>query len=144
MILRLGNMCSIIFKFRFFLSLFLIVIPGLQHSYVYLRYPWPLNRIFVSPVTHHVHHSNLVWNKNFGGLLCVWDRLFGTHHEVTSYQEFLEHTRNLGCGVDESEYRTLVDLLWKPVKKSWILFRGNEVETTSVSMSERDVPVELS
>jgi len=40
----------------------------------------PLGRIFVSPSFHEVHHSSLEphLDKNYGGVLSIWDRLFGT------------------------------------------------------------------
>lgn len=41
----------------------------------------PLDRIFVSPSFHEVHHSSLEphLDKNYGGVLSVWDHLFGTY-----------------------------------------------------------------
>ncbi len=43
----------------------------------------PLDAILVSPRMHGVHHSIEARHidKNFGGVLCVWDRLFGTFVE---------------------------------------------------------------
>ncbi|RZA24749.1 MAG: sterol desaturase family protein, partial [Lysobacteraceae bacterium] len=40
----------------------------------------PLDRVFVSPSFHEVHHSSLEphLDKNYGGVLSVWDHLFGT------------------------------------------------------------------
>lgn len=40
----------------------------------------PLDRIFVSPSFHEVHHSSLEphLDRNYGGVLSVWDHLFGT------------------------------------------------------------------
>jgi sterol desaturase/sphingolipid hydroxylase (fatty acid hydroxylase superfamily) len=40
----------------------------------------PLDRIFVSPSFHEVHHSSLEphLDKNYGGVLSIWDHLFGT------------------------------------------------------------------
>lgn len=40
-----------------------------------------LGRVLVSPASHRVHHaSNPEYHdKNFGGVLVVWDKLFGTH-----------------------------------------------------------------
>eukprot|EP00051_Salpingoeca_urceolata_P017983 m.249955 g.249955 ORF g.249955 m.249955 type:complete len:576 (-) comp19092_c0_seq7:79-1806(-) len=37
----------------------------------------PLEWVFMTPSHHRVHHDRRV-HKNFGGLLIVWDRLFGT------------------------------------------------------------------
>lgn len=41
----------------------------------------PLDRVFVSPSFHEVHHSSLEphLDKNYGGVLSVWDHLFGTY-----------------------------------------------------------------
>jgi sterol desaturase/sphingolipid hydroxylase (fatty acid hydroxylase superfamily) len=41
----------------------------------------PLEWVFVTPSHHRVHHSLLAehWNRNYGGLLIVWDRFFGTY-----------------------------------------------------------------
>lgn len=41
----------------------------------------PLDRIFVSPSFHEVHHSSLEphLDKNYGGVLSVWDHMFGTY-----------------------------------------------------------------
>lgn len=40
----------------------------------------PLDRVFVSPSFHEVHHSSLEphLDKNYGGVLSIWDHLFGT------------------------------------------------------------------
>ncbi len=47
--------------------------------------PWtwgPLRHVIVSPVYHQWHHSceAKAIDKNFAGVLVVWDRLFGTHY----------------------------------------------------------------
>ena len=41
----------------------------------------PLDRVFVSPSFHEVHHSSLEphLDRNYGGVLSVWDHLFRTH-----------------------------------------------------------------
>lgn len=42
----------------------------------------PLRGIIASPVFHRWHHSKEreAWDKNFAGLLPIWDRLFGTYY----------------------------------------------------------------
>ncbi|HEU4975795.1 MAG TPA: sterol desaturase family protein [Baekduia sp.] len=44
------------------------------------RLPWPLEAVLNTPSHHRVHHgSNEQYlDKNYGGILIVWDRLFGT------------------------------------------------------------------
>lgn len=40
----------------------------------------PLSRVFVTPAFHRWHHAEVDGGCNFGGLLVIWDRLFGTFH----------------------------------------------------------------
>ncbi len=42
----------------------------------------PLRAVIATPVFHRWHHSREpeAWDKNFAGLLPVWDRLFGTYY----------------------------------------------------------------
>ena len=44
------------------------------------RLPGPVERIFNTPSHHRVHHgsNHRYLDKNYGGILIVWDRLFGT------------------------------------------------------------------
>ncbi len=41
------------------------------------------DRVFCSPSNHRVHHAvnDIYLDRNYGGILVVWDRLFGTFHE---------------------------------------------------------------
>ncbi|MFT5605742.1 MAG: alkylglycerol monooxygenase, partial [Paracoccaceae bacterium] len=43
----------------------------------------PLEWFLITPSNHRVHHAQNTYyvDKNYGGLLCVWDRLFGTFRE---------------------------------------------------------------
>jgi len=59
-----------------------------------------LEWVLVTPSNHRVHHSLREdhWNRNYGGILVVWDRLFGTY---TS--EGAERIRSFGLvGVDDT------------------------------------------
>ena len=50
-----------------------------QHSRIKWRFG-PLSKILVTPRFHSFHHSTdpRHFNKNFGGLLSIWDHIFGT------------------------------------------------------------------
>jgi sterol desaturase/sphingolipid hydroxylase (fatty acid hydroxylase superfamily) len=41
------------------------------------------DRVFASPSNHRVHHgvNDLYLDKNYGGILIIWDRLFGTYED---------------------------------------------------------------
>ncbi|MBN0802724.1 sterol desaturase family protein, partial [Pseudomonas aeruginosa] len=52
------------------------------HTEVIGRLGW-LDRIFVTPSNHRVHHgqNDYCMDTNYGGILILWDRLFGTFAE---------------------------------------------------------------
>ncbi|HAA77536.1 TPA: sterol desaturase [Candidatus Latescibacteria bacterium] len=63
----------------------------------------PLSWVFVTPNMHKFHHheSKPCTNSNYGGVLSIWDRLFGTftygdHKEVRYGLDVLDAARDLG------------------------------------------------
>ena len=58
--------------------LFNVAGANLRHSHVWLSFGL-LERWFVSPAQHQLHHSQHHDNVNLGSALAVWDRCFGTH-----------------------------------------------------------------
>ncbi len=93
---------------------FVVVLAGfnLQHSHVWLSW-WPLDRIFISPAAHQIHHSSAVRHRdrNFGNLLSVWDRLAGTYFAVQSRRR-----PGFRFGVDDAApgHETLFGLYLQP------------------------------
>jgi sterol desaturase/sphingolipid hydroxylase (fatty acid hydroxylase superfamily) len=60
----------------------------LFHAHVPISWgPW-LNRVFISPATHQIHHSveRRHWNKNMGAFLAIWDWMAGTLYLPDSRQ----------------------------------------------------------
>lgn len=55
---------------------------NLRHSNVMLCYPHWLEKVFISPAQHQIHHSvaREHWDKNFGVVLACWDRWFKSLH----------------------------------------------------------------
>ena len=79
----------------------------MQHSEI----PWrfgPLYRVFVSPAFHSFHHSIRPehHDKNFGGLLSIWDFMFGTAVD--------EKERPKEYGVTDVKMPTLLSTLTVP------------------------------
>lgn len=73
-------------------AIFSIVANHWMHSNLRLRSPW-LEAVFVTPRIHHIHHSidPRHHGRNFGSLLSIWDRMFGTFvdpSEVTAPLQF--------------------------------------------------------
>ena len=62
---------------------------NLRHSHVSIGFWRPVERIFISPAQHQVHHSIAVehHDKNFGVALAIWDLMFGTHCYSKKNQE---------------------------------------------------------
>ena len=54
------------------------------------------DRVFVSPSNHRVHHAvnDVYVDKNYGGILIMWDRLFGTFIEEKGEEPVVYGTRS--------------------------------------------------
>ncbi|MCC2606747.1 sterol desaturase family protein [Planctobacterium marinum] len=94
-----------------FIFLFNVMGSNLRHSHVKWRWGDTLEKWFISPVQHQIHHSRQVQfhDKNFGTALAIWDRLFGTL--VLSGK-----TRFLLFGLDKKEpsHKSLLDAYARP------------------------------
>jgi len=77
---------------------------NLRHSHIKLKYfPW-LEKIFISPFQHQIHHSTKFYNYNFGGTLAIWDLWFKTikySHEI----------KRMKLGLKRIEHNNILDLL---------------------------------
>jgi sterol desaturase/sphingolipid hydroxylase (fatty acid hydroxylase superfamily) len=91
----------------------------LKHSHFPATLGW-LDRIFISPHMHQVHHSSLTphLDKNFGTNLSIFDWMFGT-----GYRPSKDETIVYGlAGYDElamREYTTLTGVYLRPLLKIW-------------------------
>lgn len=54
------------------------------------------DRVFVSPSNHRVHHAvnDVYLDRNYGGILILWDRLFGTFIEERDAEPIIYGTRS--------------------------------------------------
>ena len=57
--------------------MFNLAFANLRHSHVYLSFG-PLEKLFVSPAQHQLHHSADHRHVNLGSALAIWDQLLGT------------------------------------------------------------------
>ena len=67
-----------LFGVNLFVFIFSLIGSNLRHSHIRLSYPEAIERWFISPAQHQVHHSMSHFDKNFGGYLAIWDRCFGS------------------------------------------------------------------
>ncbi len=97
------------------LFLFNLLGANLRHSHVPLSYGKRLERLFISPAQHQLHHSQATahHNKNFGSLFAFWDGLFGSLL-LSRPKEPLQ----FGIAPEEQgAYRSLWQNLWTPIKR---------------------------
>ncbi len=97
-----------------FAMLFLFWGANLRHSHVKLKYFSRLEKIFISPRQHQIHHSDnpLHFNKNMGAKLAVWDRIFGTLLRSKDAEKI-----KFGLGKSEvKDYNTFFKTLYIPFK----------------------------
>ena len=71
---------------------------NLRHSHISIGYWRWLENIIISPAQHQIHHSTAPrhFNKNYGAVLAIWDKLFGSH----CYNEM---NNNLRFGISEQK-----------------------------------------
>jgi sterol desaturase/sphingolipid hydroxylase (fatty acid hydroxylase superfamily) len=94
---------------------------NLRHSHIWLSFGRVVERIFMSPAQHQIHHSTNPkhYNKNLATHLSLWDWMFGTLYLTTSRPETIE----FGVGEkDGKNYQTLNGLLFYPFKASFRKF----------------------
>lgn len=94
-----------------FIFLFNVMGSNLRHSHVKWRWGNMIERWFISPLQHQIHHSRQVrfHDKNFGTALAVWDRLFGTL-VLSGNTQFLV----FGLDKKEASHSSLLDAYARP------------------------------
>lgn len=91
-----------------FVFVFSLLASNLRHSHIKIRYYSFLEKIFISPYMHQLHHSTKYYNKNFGGYLAIWDYLFSTI-------QLSKNIRRIHFGLNNTnEFNSIYKLLIKP------------------------------
>lgn len=67
-----------IFGVNIFVFIFSLLGSNLRHSHVKLKYFAFLEKWLISPYMHQIHHSKKHFDRNYGGYLAIWDRMFNT------------------------------------------------------------------
>lgn len=109
-----------IFGINVVLALFFFAAFNLRHSHVWVRYPVWLQRIFVCPAQHQIHHSRAPhhWDKNMGFIFGLWDWAAGTIYTPET-REDIEF--GLGNGEDGT-WNTARALYFRPFVNAYALF----------------------
>lgn len=87
------------------------------HTEIITKLPWLIEFFFNTPSHHRVHHgSDLKYlDKNHGGMLIIWDRIFGSFQT-----EEEKPTYGLSRNIDSHNPVTLAFCTWKDLFKSAI------------------------
>jgi sterol desaturase/sphingolipid hydroxylase (fatty acid hydroxylase superfamily) len=110
-----------VFGANIFLVAFNIFGGVLRHSPVWLSFGPTLERYLISPAMHQIHHSDKVehFDKNMGGSLAIWDRLFGTHY-IPKGRE----VEAFGIGEETTDFRKLGVIYFRPFTNSYEMVRA--------------------
>ena len=112
---------SVLAYTNFAFGIFAYAASSLRHSHIWLSFGPLLNRIFVSPALHQIHHSKAErhWDRNFGEVFAIWDWALGTLY-LPKAQERL--TFGL-AGEDRQPHDNLAQALLEPFAFAWRTFR---------------------
>jgi sterol desaturase/sphingolipid hydroxylase (fatty acid hydroxylase superfamily) len=126
-----------IFNFTLGLFLFNYIVTNLHHSHIWISFG-SLDRIFLSPALHQIHHSvdRKHRNKNFGLLLSIWDQMFGSIY-VPKEKEQL--TYGIDKGV-KNPHDTLCKFYFLPFKESWLVLRKKFQDLFKMPTSKSPTP----
>jgi sterol desaturase/sphingolipid hydroxylase (fatty acid hydroxylase superfamily)/creatinine amidohydrolase/Fe(II)-dependent formamide hydrolase-like protein len=92
---------------------FYVVGYNLRHSHVWVSFG-PLERIFVSPAMHQIHHSEAErhWDRNMGLVFSFWDQLFGTAYIPKEREEL-----TFGIGRESERFTHWTDFWVEPFRE---------------------------
>ena len=93
-----------------------------RHSNLFLQFPPFVEKWFLSPAQHQVHHSveREHWNRNFGTWLAIWDRMSGSL--------LVSETKPIGFGLESPNHEQgLISALLRP-----FMFKHRELTSVVV------------
>lgn len=95
-----------------FVFVFNIFGANLRHSHIWLSWGNKLEKWFISPAQHQIHHSvdKAHYDKNFGSALAIWDRMFNSlllAHDTNKPEQF---------GLKNNKLTNLTSLYFLPFK----------------------------
>ena len=108
----------------------LLMMDAVRHTHLEMSYGKWLNMIFLCPYWHQLHHSiePRHYNRNYGLLLSIWDRMFGTLTIPEPGQHFTFGLSN----EEHHEYQSLSRLHYVPLVKMWRLMRPGPQQVAPV------------
>jgi len=106
---------AFVFLFNFFGS-------NLRHSHIWLSWGNKVERYFISPAQHQIHHSDNPkhFDANFGAALALWDRLFRCHIYASQVKILQGDKITYGIGINHQGHHSLAQIYFEPFKKAWL------------------------
>lgn len=101
-----------IFGSNIFVGIFSLLGSNLRHSHIAFSYPAWLERFFISPSQHQIHHDINASRKNYGGFIAIWDWLFGTL--MTTKDKKQPNKYGIIENKEAVNYSTVAQLLLQP------------------------------
>lgn len=94
-----------------FLFVFNLAGGALRHSPFWISFGPRVERWIISPAMHQIHHSDKPehYDRNMGGSLAVWDRMFGTLH-IPQGREI----EGFGIGEETRDFRSMEVIMLRP------------------------------
>jgi sterol desaturase/sphingolipid hydroxylase (fatty acid hydroxylase superfamily) len=106
-------------KDSFILFALVIATPELLNKFNHTHYPISfgkfLDRIFVSPAFHTIHHSQKIMGNNFGATLAIWDTIFRTSKLPTEVKDLKNHPVGV-YELGDNYFSSFADALFKPFR----------------------------
>jgi len=97
-----------------FVFVFNLMGSNLRHSHVWLSWGDSIEKLFISPAQHQIHHSNLPrhFDTNFGSALAIWDRMFRCYLPASSVTK----PQDLAFGISRAntEHSSLLEIYFMP------------------------------
>lgn len=92
----------------------IIMMDFVRHTHLKISFGNVVNKVILCPHYHQLHHSTNPkhFDKNFGLMLSVWDRMFGTLHVPEPNESF-----SFGLGAESKEYQSALGLYILPLRK---------------------------
>ncbi len=98
----------------------IIMMDFVRHTHLKISFGPLMNQLVLCPHYHQLHHSTNPkhFDKNFGLMLPIWDRMFGTLHVPEPNESF-----SFGLGSESKEYQSAFGLYVLPLRKIGRLLR---------------------
>lgn len=100
-----------------FIFAFNVLGSNLRHSHVWMPWGDRLEKIFISPAMHQIHHSDRPahFDRNMGTVLAIWDRLFGTHIPSSEVKRV-----RFGLGRKDPGHQSVYQAYSQPFVENWL------------------------